>query len=431
MEDEINYEEREELSHILGNPPSGTIRLVMGMMAGFVAVLVGLAWWMRYPDVLHARVMISTATAPLEVKAMVGAKIETLFVANGDSVQPGTRLALMSSTARLADVDTALYYASLLAQLTEPTRLLALKIPANLALGENASGYGSLRQRVESLQYTLRQTSIFQKIAAIEREIAQTKTLNGLLEQQRVTLQTELTLSQKNYDRTLGLHAEKVMTDVDLEKAEAALLQAKRQLESLKTSEINNAMRIEQLSTSLLDLRQNRADNVSGELVNIRQEAFSLEAALRNWLEQWVITAAIPGQATFSQPWSTSMVMKAGESFCTLVPRVQQQKVVGRALLPRTNAGKIALGQRANLHLDGFPANEYGFVTGKVTDIAAVPADTAYWLTLELPDTLRTSFGKVIPPRQNLTASAEIITEDRRLLMRLFDGMRYLLDSQR
>jgi hypothetical protein len=76
------------------------------------------------------------------------------------------------------------------------------------------------------------------------------------------------------------------------------------------------------------------------------------------------------------------------------------------------------VGQQVNIKFAHYPYREYGMVTGIVERISLVPADNFYVVEVSLPEGLRTSYGKTLPFTQEMPGTAEIITEERRLLAR-------------
>lgn len=64
-----------------------------------------------------------------------------------------------------------------------------------------------------------------------------------------------------------------------------------------------------------------------------------------------------------------------------------------------------------------------------VTSMAKVPSeDNTYFLaTVSLPDGLKTNFNKSMAYKSGLAGSAEIVTEDLRLIERLFYQIRRIL----
>ena len=66
---------------------------------------------------------------------------------------------------------------------------------------------------------------------------------------------------------------------------------------------------------------------------------------------------------------------------------------------------------------------------GEVTSISLTPDNEGFYLIdVSLPKYLITSYNKEIPFRQEMIGTAEIITEDLRLLERLFYQFRQILD---
>lgn len=84
---------------------------------------------------------------------------------------------------------------------------------------------------------------------------------------------------------------------------------------------------------------------------------------------------------------------------------------------------------RANIRLDGYPYQEYGVLPGRVSSIALAPEQETLLLQIDLPDSLITAYGRTIPFTQELSGNARIITEDRRILDRVFDRLLSLLKN--
>ena len=98
-------------------------------------------------------------------------------------------------------------------------------------------------------------------------------------------------------------------------------------------------------------------------------------------------------------------------------------------MLPTVNSGKVRKGMRANIRLEGYPYQEFGVLQGQVSSIALVPEKEAYLVEIALSDSLVTSYGRTIPFAQELPGTARIITEDRRILDRVFDQVLSLVKN--
>jgi len=78
------------------------------------------------------------------------------------------------------------------------------------------------------------------------------------------------------------------------------------------------------------------------------------------------------------------------------------------------------VGQQVNIRLANYPDREFGVLKGEVKNISLVPdKDGNIMMDVALPQNLRTNYKKEIPFQQEMKGSAEIITEDLRLLERI------------
>ena len=67
------------------------------------------------------------------------------------------------------------------------------------------------------------------------------------------------------------------------------------------------------------------------------------------------------------------------------------------------------------------PSTEFGTLKGQIESIALLPDEDGFYLvTVSLPSSLITSYKKEITFRHEMRGSAEIITEDLRLIERFF-----------
>ena len=70
-------------------------------------------------------------------------------------------------------------------------------------------------------------------------------------------------------------------------------------------------------------------------------------------------------------------------------------------------------------------------VRGIIKTISLVPDDQLYAVEVEFPEGLVTYYDIEIPFNQEMLGRGEIITEDRRLIERIFSPIRSMLSEQR
>jgi HlyD family secretion protein len=76
-------------------------------------------------------------------------------------------------------------------------------------------------------------------------------------------------------------------------------------------------------------------------------------------------------------------------------------------------------GQRVVIRLTGYPHTEYGTIESRVMEVALLAAEKNYAIEIGLPDGLKTSAGRTLELRGELTGEADIITEERSLMERM------------
>jgi len=128
-----------------------------------------------------------------------------------------------------------------------------------------------------------------------------------------------------------------------------------------------------------------------------------------------------------TRQWQQNQHINAGEAFLNIVPE-ETASITGKILLPAQGAGKVKVGQAVNVKFDGYPHLEFGMVRGRVKNISLVPVATSQGkfttVEVEFPQNLLTNYGKTLDFSQEMSGSAEIITEDLRLIERFFNPIR-------
>ena len=94
---------------------------------------------------------------------------------------------------------------------------------------------------------------------------------------------------------------------------------------------------------------------------------------------------------------------------------------IAKLKTPSQNLGKVRIGQTVNIKLLNYPDYEFGVLKGKVNHISEISnKDGFYTIDVSLPKKLITSYNKEIEFKQEMRGTAEIVTEDLRLIQRFF-----------
>ena len=79
------------------------------------------------------------------------------------------------------------------------------------------------------------------------------------------------------------------------------------------------------------------------------------------------------------------------------------------------------------IRFNNFPDQEFGFVEGRVSSVSLVPSDENYLVEITLSNGLMTNYGRELPASLEMKATADIVTEDLRLIERLFMPLKKIL----
>ena len=428
---EIALNDREQIQYLLGNPPSWMMRYGISVMAGVFLMLLALSYFVHYPDIIEAKVVLTTANPPIRVMAKSGGRVVELLVTDKHQVENGQVLAVLENTADWRDVLRLEIW-------LDDANGQAAALPSALRLGELQGTYSVFSQHWKDMNYFARHNGVAERIGYLQQQIAGLESIGANLQKQMGTMREEFVLATKTYQRQQQLHRDKIIADKEFEASEAQYLSQKRQLESAEAAALQNQMQIKQLQGQINDLQQGKSDNQNEKELALNEDIQRLRSAIAEWKQLFLVMAPIDGRVSFSKIWSAQQSVNAGEEVLAIVPSTANAEnavsIIGKATIPALNSGKIVPGQRAIIRLDGYPAQQYGIVETTVTSISLLPQkgekDAEYLLDLRLTDSLLTSYNKVIPFRQEMTGQLRIITEDRSVIDRIFDNLQDLLRNR-
>jgi hypothetical protein len=111
-------------------------------------------------------------------------------------------------------------------------------------------------------------------------------------------------------------------------------------------------------------------------------------------------------------------------------PSGKQSNLIGMVNLSVKEVRKVAVGQKVNIRLEDYPSQEFGLIKGRIIRIASNPGNGNYPTEVEVQSNTTTSFDIPLKFNQELKGSAEIITEDLRLIQRFINPVKSLLNRR-
>ena len=151
-----------------------------------------------------------------------------------------------------------------------------------------------------------------------------------------------------------------------------------------------------------------------------------LLAAVREREMSYCVEAPVAGRVQLLRQGYPNLYVTAGELFARIVPE-EPGEWIGRAQLPVARSGKVRKGQRVIVRFSNYPDQEFGIIEGRVSSVSLVPLEGNYLVEIVFPNGLTTNYGICLPAMQEMKATAEIVTEELRLIERLFQPLRKIL----
>lgn len=218
-----------------------------------------------------------------------------------------------------------------------------------------------------------------------------------------------------------------VVSEQEFDESARRLLQARNSVISFKNQMTSTELSIIQLEQQLVELSIQEEGEALAFEQEIRTNLERLSAEIQNWKLTYLMTAPINGKVSFVHKWDVGQFVNASEHYLTIVPD-EHQSVIGIVHIPQASFGKVDTGQKVNVKLEGYPYMEYGMLVGTIGHLSSVPevlsnSQSAPQYTAEIlfENGMKTTYGRELRMIQKMNGSAEIITEERSLIMRFLD----------
>ncbi|MBS1599967.1 MAG: HlyD family efflux transporter periplasmic adaptor subunit [Bacteroidetes bacterium] len=157
-----------------------------------------------------------------------------------------------------------------------------------------------------------------------------------------------------------------------------------------------------------------------GSYVHTNDTLFILKTGTgTNGNGQLIFTAPVEGAVNFTNPLQENQKVIEGQTLFCIMPAGGSQ--LATIYVGKPEVSKLKPGQRIILKLTDYPFEEYGSINGMIDYISDVYADSVYYVKVALPTGLKTNYGKIIPYKEGLSGSAEIIISEKKLINKLID----------
>ena len=410
----------EEVNEILSAPPTWIVQ--WGITIVFLVIILGLAlsYFIHYPDKLSAKTTITTLNPPVTLVAKVNGKLTYLLVKNNEVVSQESVLGVIENTAnhnQILSVEKTVD--SLIYQLRTKDNVLTTTLSDTLKLGDVTPQYLAFLKCYKDYKLFAEISPQLQEIKILDKELIEYAVLLTKYKKEEDIFQEEYSLTEKDYNRDLGLLKQGVISARDFELKKKDYLGAQRNFENQKINTSNTKITINNIEKNKLQLKIQEYQERSKYKQELEQAIKNLQASVNTWKANYLLQSPIAGKVSFFNYWTVNQNIKTGDAVFSIVP-TGQQELVAKLILPTQNSGKVKVGQKVNIKLDNYPYTEYGMLNGIVKNISLVPSNNNYAVDVELSKGLTTSYNKTLTYKEEMSGTGEIITNNLSVLDRVF-----------
>lgn len=419
----------EAIQEILGRMPHWIIRWGISFIALTICLILIVSAFIRYPDIISGKILISTAFPPIEVVSNSSGKIRQLKVSDGKIVEAGSIVAEIENTGNLEDILVLKKEIdSLENSLQHSNTISTLQLSKHLVTGSMQETYNMIITALEKYKDLKYIQYFVGKNTLLDEQIKNYRENMLVISNQIMIAHEELDIVSKHHEINKKLYEDGVQSKIEYEEYKALYLKKQREVKDLEKSLIDHRISLGQSSEAQLDLGREKDVILSELLYSLNNGVHLIKRQIIQWEQQYLLMAPIDGKVVYKRKWEENQFIGNNEHFITLVH--ESKTLIGHMEVPSYGLGKVQVGQKVRIKLDAYPEDQFGQLSGKVEEIALLPSEDGYRVQIILHEGLVSSYGKTLNFKPELRGTAEIVTTDLSLLSRLFNKLNHLINNK-
>jgi len=415
------------VNEIMGHPPGRIVRWGNTAILLVFVIFILFLWLIKYPDTIPAPVEITTVNPPVILVSKLTGRIKNLYVMDKDQIGPGQLIAVMETAASIDDLTNI---KNIVDTISDPARIMPTSLPEFSELGEIQNYWGSFLKSLSDFNNYNINDYYGNKIKSLTDEIDGILTYIGRVEVKEKLFSENRMLEAKKYSRDSVLYVNGVYSESEMEKSRQSLIRLNIELQQVRLDQTAKSIELAEKRQLLQDYRIKKLEEKEKYYSVLNESFLNLKAQIKIWENTYLLISPVSGIVTFTKFWSENQIVEKDEPVLSIVP-MDAGDFIGRINLKMNRSGKVKPGQAVNIKLSGYPYLEYGMVRGIVKSKSLVPSEGSYIIELSLPSGLTTLYGKKLDFTQNMQGTAEIITDNLRLLQKIINPFRYLISRNK
>lgn len=418
----------EEVQEILSHVPNWMVRYGNTLVLLVLLLLLAISWFVKYPDVITAEVVVTTRIPPEKIFAKSTGQLESILISNNSQITKNTIIGVIENSGNYKDI---LLLKSILDTISVDKDKFTFPIDQLpfLILGEISIDFAAFESNYSEYVLNKKLQPYSSEFSANNLSLAEIKNRLIILKSQKELNEKELEFNKKDLDRNKILFEKGIIASQDYEQKQLEYIQSSRALKNIGTSisQLKEALGNSKKTIKSSEINKTLDDN---RLLNKAIQSFyQLKKSVKEWELRYALKSSIAGKVSYLSFWNEYQTVNIGDLVFTIIP-VKNLGYIGKIKAPIRNAGKIEVGQNVNIRLSNYPDTEFGMLNGNVANISLFPnKEGNYLVDVSLDEELITSYNKKIEFQQEMSGKAEIITEDLRLIERFFYQLKNIFKS--
>lgn len=394
------------------------------IILGLLFLLVFFCWIIKYPDTVAADAKILSVNTPQPIVAKTNGNLAKLLVKNGQYVSKGQLLGQLKCIGNLTEIlELENWVDSTVLIFRHPDFVVdnISAVPDINEPGELQSAYQDFQDNWKNYLQTLDNGYYQLKIRSIKKDLDYLHQLKVNNDTQILAQLKQIELNRKELNAYESLEKDKVIAPLELDRYKSQLIRNEQSLKQLSTQSINSQLnkdaKVKELQETFEQIRQTKQSGHSALM--------ELKIKIAQWIEEFLVIAPSNGTVVFTPSLFESQSLASGQTIFYI--EQLSTDFYGEINVGQDGFGKVRTGQKVILRPLGYPAQEYGYVSGVVQEISRLPnKEDNFQIRISIPPMSAGGNKKSIRLQHGLIANAEIITNERRLLERLM-GQLYLI----
>lgn len=290
----------EELQDIMGRIPGWVIRWGVTMIFLIFLTVVGLSFFVRYPKVIEAPIVLTTINPPADLMAKSTGKIEIFLVKDNDPVYKYSVIAILLNTANYRDVLLLEKQLKIYGENWDNYVGPVFTEQHNINAGEMQSYFSQFAKACKLYKHYLEVAYVPKKLALLREQINIQRANYENQKSQMALLGKEMELEKISLARDSVIYSLQAMTMSDYQRSQQNMMQKESALIGQRSSIAQTESSILANEGQLVELNIQYENDITNMILQLTESRAQLLSQINLWKDRYLVTSPINGRITFT-----------------------------------------------------------------------------------------------------------------------------------